>query len=126
MKDIEKEIDILNDILNKMDVKGFQFRYYNVVGDMITLSIPRITCDGRYMNKGFWKSIADMFPCKPSEIDELLNNIEKVRKLGHLEDGKHYNYLGVNDNGIEFLKCYQTCNSFDELKLKLQIMGYDV
>lgn len=128
--DKQKEIDILNDFLNKFNITGFRY----MIGensDKITLCVPRefknsYNDDYEYIIFGWWNSLYEMFTLNtPTQIPYLLSQISNMREIGHnIGYPNPCNYLAINDVGVDFLKYIMTCKSLKEIEIKLQLKGY--
>ena len=127
----KKCVDILNDLLNKINVKGFSFIYED---DYLSIRIP-ISNDASeyycfdYCLIGSWVNLNEVFDNKSLynmwSIEYIINCVLETRKVGN-NLGHNTDYLGINDIGVDFLKCLKYCNSLEELKLKLSLRGYDL
>jgi hypothetical protein len=130
---MNKDIEILNGLLNKIGVKGFSFvrewDFNSLPYFTIAVSyIESVKCNRPYTSFGVWRDMHDLFNdykrhIPQGDLKSLISNV--------LESRKHYsnisytvNYLGVNDVGLDFLRCLINCNSLEELKLRLAIQGY--
>lgn len=125
-------VDILNNIINNIGVKGFWFKLFC---NTIMLYIPKNSADNKQPgNRGFgyWMSIKDMFMDKnDKDIVYVLRAVEKVKKIGdsrlkYIHDYLPCDYPGINEIGIDFLKCILDSGSFTEMKMKMQLMGYEI
>lgn len=120
-------VDILNNILNNIGVKGFRFDLYF---NMFLLRIP-INRDTKKLAKydngfGYWNSLDEMFmDTYSSEISFILECIENIRGDKSKEKDYTFDYI-INDAGVDFLKCILDSGSLEEMKIKMQLMGYDV
>jgi hypothetical protein len=56
----------------------------------------------------------------------MLYRISLSREIEYTKYLCGVNYTEINDNGIDFLKNIINSISFEELELKLQIMGYEI
>ena len=125
---IEDEIKILNNLLNKIGVKGFSFcctEYY------LTIKIPDYNYPD-YCLIGCWFSLDDLFmnamishTCGGHGVEYIIQNIIKTHKFNN-NLGNTADYLNINDTGLEFLKCLINSSSMNNLILKLQLMGYEI
>ena len=128
--DITKEIDILNDFLNKFNINGFRYMRDKIY-DRITLCVPRelkniYNDDYEYVIFGWWNSLYEMFNIHtPSRIPYLISQISIMREYGlNIGYANPCNYLAINDVGVDFLKYTMTCKSLKEIEIKLQLKGY--
>lgn len=116
MNRIDKEIDTLNGILNRMNIKGFHFvDNFN----RISLCIPRkrtsmCTTSDDYII-GIWDSLPQLFSGHHIvPIRFLIKCINKANKRGTNElyvTNNPVDYLGINNNGQRFLKLLCSCSS---------------
>ena len=129
MNKIDKEIDILNKILNRMTVKGF---YFMNILNKISLCIP-YERTAIYTTKwddyiiGVWDSLSQLFSKHHRiTIRYLLKRIDEANKRGtnELYGVNHVDYLGININGLRFLKLMCGCSSHKEFMMKIELMGY--
>ena len=121
-------IDILNDIINNMGVEGFWFETESRTNS-IAICIPHRKINLYNIRSGFghWKSMDEMFmDMYSNDIRFILERIERIRKDMNCMGDYMFDYLSINDIGVDFLKCLYNSGSFGELKLKLQVMGYEI
>ena len=122
-------VDILNGMIDNIGVEGF---WFDRIFDSIILRIPFNRYDENSVMKydngfGYWRSMDEMFmDVNCGDIRFILECIGKLK--GDVNGKNEYicDYLSINDVGIDFLECVLDSGSLDEVKLKLQIMGYDV
>lgn len=129
MNKIDKEIDTLNGILNRMNVRGFHFmNNFN----RISLCIPyertsMYTTSDDYII-GVWGSLSELFSGHHCiSIRYLLKRIDESNRRGTnklLYGVKAVDYLGININGVRFLKLLCGCSSHKEFMMKMNLMGY--
>lgn len=128
MNEIDKEVDTLNEILNMMNIKGFHFV---CIFNKISLCIPLertsmcTTCDDYII--GVWNSLSQVFSGHHCiTIRYLLKRIDEANKRGTNESYgvNPVNYLGINNNGVIFLKLLCSCSSHKEFMMKIELMGY--
>ena len=127
---LKDEIEYLNGILKRMEVKGFYFRLYEF--EKMTLSVPyekgySYENESTYNDFGRWKTSSELFLSSSRFVlDNLIYYISNSKKRGHnarfIENP--INFLAVNDNGVEFLECLVASSSMEEFELRLQILGY--
>ena len=120
---INNGIKILNNILNNIGVKGFQYST-DYTGNYITLWITQKNPAYGSLGIGQWSDINNIFENKDKHED-ILNRIIDCNYLGK-EHLYIYNYSEINQNGVDFLKCICESGSLNELKIRLQIMGYNI
>ena len=121
---INNGIKILNNILNNIGVKGFHYTP-DYSGNYITLLVapPKKSICGA-LGIGKWNDIDDIFENKYGHED-VLNRVTD----SHYLEKEHlyiYDYSKINQNGVDFLKCICESGSLDELKMRLQLMGYKI
>lgn len=126
-------VDILNAIINNMGVKGFCF---NRSFDSISLCIPimRIPINRDYKTLvkydngfGYWRSMDYMFMYENKvDIIYILECIGRIKGDKRKEKEYYFDYMSINDAGVDFLKCILDSSSLEEMKLKLQLMGYKI
>ena len=116
---MNNDVEFLNNLLDKIGVKGFSFfhKYY------LSIKIPNYNYHD-YCLIGCWSNLNDLFKNgQRISINYIIQNIIKTHaandNLGHTA-----NYLGINDTGLDFLRCFVDSSSSKELKLKLSIIGY--
>ena len=130
MNSVENDIKTLNCILNKLRVNGFKFVSYN---NRILLVIKKNPA----INSSYFSEFGEWFPFSCSlwtDIKHMITGNLFSQLLDAINESKQINsngfhncdYLGVNDAGIDFIKCVQNVTSMNELYLKLQLMGYDI
>ena len=121
---INNGIKILNNILNNIGAKGFQYST-DYTGNYITLWIsPSENSACGALGIGQWSDINNIFDNKDKHED-ILNRIINSQ----YQEKKHlyiYDYSEINQNGVDYLRCICKSSSLEELKLRLQIMGYDI
>ena len=111
-------IDILNDIIKKMNCTGFLFDvnsspfYGNCICFKMILEENR-----HYRTYGSWKTIDDMF----FNFAHVYSFIELDKK--NIEDNT-WAYDVINENGFKFLEIVSKCHSIEEFTMKMQLMGY--
>ena len=125
---IEDEIKILNNILDKIGVKGFSFmdkKFY------LTIKIPDYNFPD-YTLIGCWYSLNDLFKYADDShnlggqgVEYIIQNIIKTHNANN-NLGYSADYLNINDTGLVFLKCLISSSSMTNLILKLQLMGYKI
>lgn len=129
MNGIDKDIDTLNGILNRMNVKGLHFvDNFN----RISLCIPyertsMYTTRDDYII-GVWDSLSELFSGHHCiSIRYLMKRIDESNRRGTnklLYGVKPVDYLGINNNGQRFLKLLCGCSSYKEFMMKIELMGY--
>ena len=121
---INSAIKILNNLLNKIGVKGFHYTP-DYTGYYITLWVapPKKSICGA-LGIGKWNDIDDIFENKDGH-ENVLNRIIDTRYL-EKEHLYIYDYSEINQNGVDYLRCICESDSLEELKLRLQIMGYNI
>ena len=125
---IEDEIKILNNLLDKIGVKGFSFintEYY------LTIKIPNYNYPD-YCLFGYWFSLDDLFMnarishfCGGQGVEDIIQTIIKTHSVNN-NLGCTADFLNINDTGLVFLKCLIDSSSMNHLILKLQLMGYEI
>lgn len=130
---MNNEIEILNGLLSRLGVKGFLFvRDWDIKGiPYFTIAVSYIEsfrCGAPCPGFGIWYDIHDLFGehgrhTSQDDIKSLINYILVTRKYNSNMQCL-VNYFGVNDAGLDFLRCLIDSNSLEELELKLSIMGY--
>ena len=132
----KEHIDILNGIINNIGVKGFWFDSSFGSSDSISLCIPilciHINRDDKTSMKynygfGYWKSIDEMFMYENKvDIRFILECIGKIRRNKNREKEYSLDYMSINDAGVNFLKCILDSGSLEEMKMKIQLRGYEI
>ena len=116
-------IDILNGILSKMNCTGFSFDIDADCENGICIKLMRernfLNSDRRYEPYISWETIDDMINTFPKLY--LLVNEEKNLKYYRI-----WVYDVINENGFKFLEIASRCRSIEEIKLKIQVMGYKI
>ena len=116
----------LNNILERIGVKGFSFIPLEPEGFSIVVPFTPGFFEEENLKLsefGSWKSLNDLFKYK-TNINIMLYRISLSRKNENSKFLFVVDYPKINDNGINFLKCLYDSDSKEELELKLQIMGY--
>ena len=112
-------VDILNSILSKMNCTGFSFDIDADYGMCIKLMRERnlINSNRRYEPYMSWET-----------IDDMINTFPKLYlSLNEDKNIKYYRtwvYDIINETAFKFLEIASRCRSIEELKLKIQVMGY--
>ena len=130
MNSVEKDIQTLNCILNRLGVNGFKFMSYN---NRILLVVKRNPA----INSYYFSEFGEWFPFSCSlwtNTKHMINDNLFSYLLDAINESKQINsngfnscdYIGINDAGIDFMKCIQNVTSINELYLKLQLMGYNI
>ena len=128
---MNKDAEILNCLLNKIGVKGFSFIYED---NYLSIRIPRSNDMIEYYYfdyclVGTWLNLNDFFNNNSLRdtwsIEHIINCVLETRNA---DNNLSYSadYLNINNTGLDFLRCLTDSGSLDELKLRLQIMGYDI
>lgn len=124
---IEDEIKILNNLLDRIGVKGFSFMDKKCY---LTIKIPNYNYPD-YSLIGCWFSLDDLFmnarishTCG-QDVEHMIQNIIKTHSVNNNLD-YIADYLNINDTGLVFLKCLIDSSSMTNLILKLQLVGYEI
>ena len=121
---INNGIKILNNILDNIGVKGFRYSP-DYTGNYITLWLsPSKNSECGTLGIGQWSDINNIFENKDKHEDILKRITDS-----HYMEKEHlyiYNYSKINKNGVDFLKCICESGSLDELKMRLQLIGYNI
>lgn len=124
---MNKDIEILNGLLNKIGVKGFSFIYED---NYLSIRIPRSNdmLEYYYFDYcliGTWLHLNDLFNDN-SDIWSIEHIINCVLETHNADNNLSYSadYLNINNTGIDFLRCLVDSGSLEELELKLAIQGY--
>jgi hypothetical protein len=121
----ESDVIKLNNLLDKTGVKGFSFSPLNPKG--FSIGIPFLPGYEEKYSKififGGWESLNDLFTYT-NNIDIMLHRISLTREIEYTKSLFGVNYTEINDNGINFLKNIINSRSFEELELKLAVLGY--
>lgn len=116
----DADIDKMNDMLDKLGVEGFRFTSGILFkSKTILISIPNKDEKMPDVTFGDWISIEDMF-MRPYEIIHIVQCFNGVVPKWR----SFVNYSSINTPGRIFLKLLCNCSSLNELKLKLQLIGY--
>ena len=120
--------DILNDIILKMCCTGFKFDMY--ASDGICIKLLRNNSwfinmqeNSHFVNKPQfvtyvgWSSIGEMF----NLFGDTYDLINMYMNMGAIVI---WVYSEINDHGFKFLEILSKSSSIEELKLKLQLIGY--
>lgn len=118
--------DILNDIILKMCCTGFKFDVY--ANDGICIQLLRdiswfIEKKSRFNDKlqfvtyAGWSSIGEMFKLFGNTYELIYPEDENGELVSWI-------YSEINDHGFKFLEILSKSSSIEELKLKLQLIGY--
>ena len=120
--------DILNDIILKMCCTGFKFDVY--ARDGICIKLLRnnswfinmqeksyFVDKPQFVTYAGWSSIGEMFKLF-GDTYELINMYMNMGEI------VIWIYSAINDHGFKFLETLSKSSSMEELKLKLQLIGY--
>ena len=110
-------VKVINGILEKMDIREF---YYDIIDGYILLYLPYKD----FEHNGFgwiasWENVESFF--KHRDIYCYI-----LKRTGNRLNDYLFDYVLIDDAGMDFLTCLSNCSSFEELILKLQILGYDI
>jgi hypothetical protein len=76
---------------------------------------------------GYWRSMDEMFMDMYScDIRFILECIGKIRGDKSNEKDHTFDYMSINDVGIDFLECVLDSGSLEEMKMKMQLRGYEI
>ena len=118
-------VNLLNGLINNIGVKGFWFDH---TFGCIMLRIPLRQNIESFVNSfGYWRTLDEMFTdIYSNDIRFILECIGKIRRDVNWKNEYIYDYMSINDVGVDFLECVLESGSLDEVKLKMQIRGYEI
>ena len=122
-------IDILNGIINNIGVKGFWFDNYFNMFFLLRIPINQNNKNFVRYDNGFgcWRTLDEMFMGMHSrEIKYILKCIVKIRGDKSKEKDYTFDYMSINDAGVDFLECILDSGSLEEMKMKMQLRGYEI